>query len=113
MTKTTKKWLRQSLWFIQPGLVSLMVIAAVCFALMITGAYAQNHYNHMGWHMGIAYVAEQEIRQAEIRMAEQKANAINAKSVSQIDAPADVASEDKEEHSSNCPLVTVKENTNC
>jgi hypothetical protein len=114
MTKTTKIWLRQAIRFIQLGLVSLVMIAAICFALMITGADAQNHYNHMGWNNGIAYVAEKEIREAEILKAEQKANTINAKSGTHVAAPAGVAAEyNEEEHSSDCPTEMVKENTKC
>jgi hypothetical protein len=114
MRNTTNIWMSKALWFIKLGIVGFVMIAAISLALMISEADAQNHYSHMGWHNGIAYLAEKEIREAEIRKAEKKANVINAKSETQVVAPADAATGDnEEEHSSNCRLTMVKEDTKC
>lgn len=114
MINLTKIRKRKALWLIKLGTMALVMIVAAGFAFLITGAEAQDHYNHMGWHNGIAYLAEKEIREAETRRAEQKLKSEGVEKKAEVTAPADVTAEDnEEEHSSNCRIVMLTEDTNC
>ena len=91
------------------GLLALLMLAMFFIPQMAVNAHAIDPSHHAGWHNGMAYLAEQEIRTKQQNAAARNKNNITNTANNNI-----VEDEiNEEEQSNDCPIAMQRTAVEC